>query len=590
MNATKLVTLLKASQHAYYETGTPLLTDAEYDARIEELRRIAPNHVFLKQIGPTPSTGKVTLPVPMSSLTKIKPDSVGSWKKKGPFVFSEKLDGISALWCSGPGSLYLRGDGIVGQDVRHIVPHIQGLVRRIGHWIIRGELIAPKNLFPDTLARNWVNGMVHQSSPPKEQLQKIRFVAYQVLEPKGLTRSQQFSWLTNQGFEVAWNRTSASLNELSVAFQERRATSVYTCDGIVVGTDTIPETPTEEDPKDAVAYKEVSEDQCATTTVQAVEWEASKTGAWIPRLRFEPVVIGSATIQYCTAFHAQYVQENRLGVGAIVRIRRSGDVIPIVDAVLTPAKEVQMPSAWEWDATKTHARVLAPEENDTIVAKYLTHTLTALGIEHIRDASTKKLVEKGIRSLADILRTPATTLQTILGSVHGLHLATQTPKAVQTVDSLVLMQAYPGWPRGLGTSKLKALYECEKDPSHWSSYKGSVKGLSADSVVSLADSVPAYLAWLQEVVGLVPRSGVVQTVVQTPKTILGEVVLSGFRDTDLQKRLQDAGYSISETVKKTTKALFVETLEQTTGKVQKAHQYGVPVYPRTNTQGFFTKA
>ena len=72
----KLVARLREAAKAYYETDTPIMSDAEYDELIEELRLAAPNHPFLKEVGATPGVGVVSLPVPMPSLDKKKPDTL----------------------------------------------------------------------------------------------------------------------------------------------------------------------------------------------------------------------------------------------------------------------------------------------------------------------------------------------------------------------------------------------------------------------------------------------------------------------------------------------------------------------------------
>lgn len=204
MSVEALVKRLREAAKAYYETDTPIMSDAEYDELIDQLTQQAPNHPFLKEVGSAPGGTVVKLPVPMPSLDKRKPDSLKPTDTtNGPYVCMDKLDGISALWVSGanqPNQLLLRGNGTEGQDVSHCYKGIQGLVESVGARImIRGELILPKGSVTGTLARNWVNGVLHQKEPSTEDLKKIQFIAYQVCEPRTLTRSQQMSWLSNRG-------------------------------------------------------------------------------------------------------------------------------------------------------------------------------------------------------------------------------------------------------------------------------------------------------------------------------------------------------------------------------------------------------
>ena len=133
-----IVAQLKAASHAYYETGEPIIDDDTYDALLEELRSLDAGNPYLVAVGAPVSEGAVRLPIPMPSLRNVKPDSgLDTWVRSypGPWVASDKLDGISALWIPDKGALYLRGNGLVGQDVSHLVGlGIQGLVRPKKGW------------------------------------------------------------------------------------------------------------------------------------------------------------------------------------------------------------------------------------------------------------------------------------------------------------------------------------------------------------------------------------------------------------------------------------------------------------------------
>lgn len=576
---SSLVKKLEAASLAYYETDKPLLSDAEYDELVEKLRSIDPDHKFFDKPGPRPSKGHVDLPYPMPSLKKIKPESWSSWKRTGPFVISEKLDGISALWVTGKNGLYLRGDGLVGQNVSHIVSKIKGLVSKMGQWIIRGELIA-KSTDVNTLARNWTNGILHQDEPKSSDLAKIRFVAYQVIEPSGLTRQQQFDWLTNQGFETAWYKMVdvLKLEDLSAAFKDRKANSIYTCDGLVIGTNLASKNATAKEPDDAVAYKEITDDQCKETVVLEVEWNASKNGLWIPRLRLEPVVIGSATIQFCTAFNAKFIEENKIGKGTTIILRRSGDVIPTIDRVLK-CTQADMPGNWLWDENKTHAKVKDVANNISISAKGLVHSLTTFGIEGFKEASSMTLCESGITSVSQLLQTDKSVLQDLLGNVLGERLFDSLKKAVSSATEDVWIAAAPCWPKGYSKTKLLAVYEVEPDVNKWGDQV--VKGISPEGMQVIKNAVPAYLKWRQSI------SVQASVIVPQKKLEKGSVCMTGFRDSELKERLEKEGYSISDSVTKTTKALFVLDPAKKSNKIDSATKYGIKIISRENANSFF---
>ena len=68
---------------------------------------------------------------------------------------------------------------------------------------------------------------------------------------------------------------------------------------------------------------------------------ASKDGLLKPVVQIEPVHIRGADIEFATANNAKNVEENKIGIGAIVLMLRSGDVIPKIEKVVVPAENAQ---------------------------------------------------------------------------------------------------------------------------------------------------------------------------------------------------------------------------------------------------------
>ena len=94
----------------------------------------------------------------------------------------------------------------------------------------------------------------------------------------------------------------------------------------------------------------VLSEQVVEAKVLDVLWTPSKDGYLKPRVRIEPVNIGGVTIEYATAFNADFVEKNKLGVGAVIQLVRSGDVIPHIMAVISQATKAKMPDLpYEWN-------------------------------------------------------------------------------------------------------------------------------------------------------------------------------------------------------------------------------------------------
>lgn len=589
---------LRDAAHAYYETDTPIMTDAEYDALLETARDQDPDNPFFNQVGAAPSVGRVPLPVPMPSLRKLKPDTFRSWSPSGAtgFVLSDKLDGISALWVCGYSqtpALLLRGDGLVGQDCSALAKHIRGLkTASVPHCIVRGELILPRaSVQEGTTARNWVNGILHRQDATPADLGRIEFLAYEVCQPSTLTRRQQFTWLENQGFLVPWcaYRQSLVLDDLQSLFRTRRTDSAYECDGLVIGVDAVPHKRTTAAlPADCVAFKLPLDEQRATTVVTDVEWASSRNRIWVPRICFQPVQIGTATITCCTGVHAANIEASRVGPGARVVIRRSGDVIPVLDSVLEGVEPKMPPSdQWAWDANHVQAVDTRTEISADTKAVWLTHSLTTFGYEGIRTTSAKKLVEGGITSLLEILQAPSQTLQACLGPKTGQTLKQTLPSLLCGATEAQWIRAFPCWPKGFGEARIQTLLNACPSVEAWP-HMAVPKGMGAAVLAEIQGRVPDFLAWrgpLWALLGLplvaaAPAAPVlgVAPVVGVAK---GTFAMSGFRDKALQETLTKAGWVYHDTIKKTTTILLVPDDAKETTKVAAARTAGIRIVPRS---------
>ena len=464
----EIVKKLRAAADAYYNGDKPLMTDDEYDEMRDELAKRSPSHPFLKEVGAPVGSGAIALPFIMASLNKIKPGtgSVENFKNKSStkhWVLSEKLDGISALWYEG--RLYLRGDGQMGVEVTKFAPHIQGL--RVCEFPVRGELVVARAepCVAGTLARSWVNGQLHQKEPQAE-IRVVRFVAYEIIgEGKP---SEQFRGLKEAGFEIPWNIAvgEAEFTEECLAsfLRLRREKSVYDTDGIVVAENVVNTiAKAVKNPTNKMAFKMVIADQCAETTIVEVEWNASAQGYLIPRLQIEPVVVGSARIEFVTGHNAKFIVENKLAPGARIVIRRSGDVIPAVDRIVAAAAAPKMPngsegSQWKWDANATHLVQIAGISVSTEVLKaQLVHFAKTMEIVGMGPGVVAKLVDAGVDSVRKLFGTK--DLVRILGKTLGPKIEAELEAISSRATEIQLMVASSRMPRLIGDTKLKVLFD-----------------------------------------------------------------------------------------------------------------------------------
>jgi DNA ligase (NAD+) len=591
----QIVELLREASAAYYNGGPQKMDDDTYDGLVERLRQLDSENSYLDEVG-APVEDAVKLPYAMPSLDKIKPgeDTLKRFLlREGGFVISEKLDGLSALWLPGTSKLLLRGDGIMGQDISHLIPlGIQGLSKRCpAGTAIRGELILPRSAGIG-LARSWVNGQVHQKTPDAVMISKIHFVAYAIVN-QSFKRGQQIQMMQSYSLELPWVSMLPSLSEsyLSEILQERRTNSLYDTDGIVVGLDAVPKSESTatkaKNPKDCVAFKMPLADQSAETTLREVLWAPSAQGYLIPRLRFDPVVIGSATIEFCTGHNARMIVSNDLGPGSKIVIRRSGDVIPKLDKVLLATGASLPPQGtWVWDTNATTNDMTAVHMKSvgttaaTTSAK-LHYFLKTLDIPGAGPATAIALVEAGIRGPAALWMASSQRLSEILGPKTGAALYSNLRTILSSVSEIALMHASSEMPRGVGDTKLGSLFTLEADPRNWSGLTAPT-GWTSESFKAFLTEFPKYLAWRSKEIPWIPYPILA---VPSPKITLANgqtICMTGFRDKDLETAATAKGHTfVPSLTGRVTLLLVADGPVKESEKVKAARARGTPILTKS---------
>ena len=593
-----------------------------YDRGLAELRRLSPSHPFLKVVGAPPAgRGSTLLPVVLGSLDKIHPGDGGlaRWKTRmgsDRYIVSEKLDGLSALYVGGAyPRLYLRGDGVKGVDVSRCLAVIQGIKWNpaVGE-MIRGELILPTRLTPPgSVGRSLVNGWVHRSLDPTAELPAelagVHFVAYQAFSAGAVDyiRSKQMTWLADIGFETPWWITlperDVTDSQAENLVMGRKSKSPYPTDGIVFGRDTVPLVVgggEASNPDDAVAFKVALDEQKEETTVVAVEWNASRQGVLIPRIQIEPVTIGGARIEWLTGHNAAIIEKEGVGVGAVIIVRRSGDVIPTLDSVVVRAGVVATPPGeWEWDSTRVHARVKGDGAGAGALAeKTILHCLQTLEVEGIGPGLVKKLVEGGLTSMEAIAAATPAVLGALVGTGRGPTLHAGIRTRWNAAGASVRLIASNLLPRGVGDRKLRPLFAVEASPRRWGEAFASrvVEGWSLDTLGGLLTVLPAAFAWEEKVgeaLGMTLAASqpapVAVAVQAAAAAVQGHVVFSGVRDKAFEAQLTTAGWVIEDSVtKKTTVLVIADEPTAETGKVKKARAAGVQILDLTAAKANLT--
>lgn len=578
-----------------YSIGEPVISDELFDGLKTYLESIEPENEVLSEVGSEVIKHKVTLPYYMASMDKIKPDSsaLSSWMKKykNDYVISAKLDGISALYSTNPLYLYTRGNGSVGQDISYLIPYLN-LPKMKSKCVIRGEIIISKSTFEDFAGkfanpRNLTAGIVNSTTEDVVKYKALDFVAYELIEPS-LIPLEQMKYIGNLDINLVKYKYVSALdnNILSAILQSWKAEYDYEIDGIIVTHDNV--YPREnKNPKYAFAFKMITSDDMQETNVMDVIWSPSKDGYLKPRLLLEPVILNGSTVSYATAFNGNYVKTNKLGPGSKVLIGLGGGVIPHIFEV-TRQTESKMPSEdYTWSENQVDIILSQPKDNETVQSKQLLKFFDTLEVDGLKAGTISQLVNAGYNSVPKILAMSEADFEKIDGfakkKAHKVHSSIE--ENIKNTSCIHLMCASNTFGRGMGEKKLRLILE------HYPTILTStdtkekklqmvteLKGMSEKSSHLFVDYIDNFLQFLEDA-KLSHKLDEIQ--IKSPENtnhplFQKNIVLTGFRDKELMKKISDAGGEIVSSVSKNTFAVLVKH-DDTTGKTQQANKLDVPV-------------
>ena len=160
----------------------------------------------------------------------------------------------------------------------------------------------------------------------------------------------------------------------------------------------------------------VMTDQMIEATVLEVQWNVSKDGYLKPKVKLEPVFIGGVKIEYATAFNAHFVEQNQIGVGTIVQLIRSGDVIPHILNVIEPTNAM-FPQGYEYIWNESHVDIVMKEKDTSplVQKRQLIHFFKGIGVDGLGEKTIEKLYDKGFTKISSILFLTENDLKTIDG-------------------------------------------------------------------------------------------------------------------------------------------------------------------------------
>ena len=297
--------LEKAS--AMYYSGTPIISDAEFDS----LARL----YHYDTVGHTVTDGIPHL-YRMYSLQKVfNLNDIEA--TTAPMVRTPKLDGaaVSLQYVNGHLAQALtRGDGNLGRDItlklEELVPPQISILDKIQ---ITGEIVAP-----DTIAnaRNFAAGSLNLKdlSEFRSRAQTLQFVAYDIQGVDFDRLSTAMDSLAQNGFNVITLFDATGYPTDGEVFRVDNYEAFYK-----MGY-------TAHHPRGAFALKEQKEG--VITELLDVVWQVGKSGVVSPVAILKPVEVGDALVSRATLHNIEYIRSLNLEIGCSVEVIRSGEIIP----------------------------------------------------------------------------------------------------------------------------------------------------------------------------------------------------------------------------------------------------------------------
>ena len=581
-----------------YHNDQPIMTDNQYDIIKEYCEKLFPNHPVFTEIGTEVERNKAVLPYEMGSMDKIKPDTKAliNWsnKFKGPYVLSCKLDGVSGLYTTEglKPKLFTRGNGKIGQDVSHLIPFLR-LPKNKGI-VVRGEFIIPKTVFSDKYKtkfanpRNMVAGIVNHKTI-SESVVDLHFVAYEVIIPQK-TPSEQMEFLKSLNIEHVLFQLEQNLSNemLSNLLKEWRQNYMYEIDGVIVTNDQIYPRKSG-NPEHSFAFKMILSDQIAEAKVVDVIWSPSKDGYLKPRIRIEPINLGGVTIEYATGFNAAFIKDNTIGIGATIELIRSGDVIPHIKSVISPAEEAKMPSIpFKWNDTHVDVMLENVLNDPTVIEKNITGFFKGIGVEGLSSGNVARIIKAGFNTVPKIIKMTEKDFLTVEGFKGKM--ATKVYTGIQNgckqASLITLMAASNIFGRGFSEKKMELVLNqlpniliSNDSRNNKIAEITSVKGMALKTAESFVDKIDDFKYFLKECnledkLNLKPE----KIAIDNSHPLFNKtIVLTGTRDKDIIEFLKKIGAAQGASVSKNTFMVVAPSKEEDTGKAEEARKLNIPI-------------
>ncbi|GHV50425.1 DNA ligase [Spirochaetia bacterium] len=541
--------ILRKANDAYYNNQYPLqLTDEEYDSLTDQ---------------PFCRPGNTVLPLWMGSLNKVYDQKqIDRWVSKNPslaYICMAKLDGVSCLITSN--GTFTRGNGFKGYRINYNLNIPKDVA-------IRGELVIKKQAFRNLKSnyaneRSYVCAIVNTFGYNLNDY--LDFIAYELIilnSEKQLCFIDQCTFFREYDIPyVLYNVVETISKEWLLNMCEELNNYEYITDGIVITCDAPYTRQNKGNPSNFIAFK-IKAVESTETTVLKVEWNMSKSGVLIPKVKTKEVYLGGTKITSFSGFNAKYIKENGIGEGAIILVTKANNIIPYILAVIKKAN-VTFPENISWIGSNIVNNITDIKQQNL---KRMVYFIKKLNLPYIGEKTLSKLP---CTSINELIVLEKNTLQSILGMVMGakIYYNLQNIKQKPITE---LLAAFEAFGPNVSSERIKMLFDVwpdimkNSDISHLDicSIKGFSTFIKNTILINFDNAKNVY-------------NFIINTISNEPidLQLTKQACMSGFRNEELIKR---CGYKPTITITKQTDVLIVKDLTKS-NKISKAKKYGIPI-------------
>ena len=660
----ELEVLIDEANHSYRFEGKQLVPDSVFDGWVEELEELDPENSRIVKVGETPPDDerKEKLPIIMASMNKCKsldptPDkkkeSIKDWmRKKGisqntPLCITPKLDGLSICNEVKVKKAWTRGDGYYGQNSD---PHFKDIISKYPsdkidsflqayqyapYVYTTGEAIMLKDIFQKKYSksvlgedngfdngRNLVGGNFNiYKEELRPRLIDTLYMRYGFYCGMDMDKSTQLDILNQYFNNPPMPYKLHTIDELTTEYLKglfEEWVKIWDIDGLIIEVNDKdlrnkiePERSTKDNPEVrnpgfARAYK-ASFEEVKEAKVLGLILEVSKMGNVIPVAEIEPTYLDGAEVTHVTINNAKMVYDLGIGKGAIIKVMRSGMVIPyLVDVVKKSDEFYLFPSTCPccgttliWNESNTHLMCTNDNCPDKII-KQITSFFDILDVKNVRETTFRQLYNSGYNSIQKILAMSVEDFKALdrMGDSKSSNIYDAIHSKIDGV-SLSKLQHASGFFTdvnsgfSLGSKKLVLLEHFTQKPSMADVMKlkgfGSGKKNSDEtskSALIYCSNYDRFFEWMKTLPISLKKD---EPFVATGNKCVGmNFIFTGIRRKDLEEIIRTEGGKVTDTMSKSCSHLIRKPLAtgKMSGKEEKAHEYGMTIWGVEQLESF----